>query len=785
MAAFPSTVVSRARSLWAAAARRPGVVVAATALALVAVAAARVDLVLKHTPETNEMYSESLVRFRYAEMIMKGEALPRSDPMVQWPEGFPRDEMIMPLPDYATGLSYRLWSGVFGPTDRYAYLRYFMAFYAAAYIPAACRLLGVMFRRPWPAWAATALYATCLTTFIRAAGYYMREDFATPALLAASALVWLLLERRPKGRGKRVAASAALAAAVLYALSCWHMAQFYANVLLVVVFLAAFLGRRGLFGHVGMAFLVGTAAAAVLNKPLFAKGVLWSPTVAAAAALAAWGLVRRPATVRWRLALAGGAAALVALSLLAVGSGAYGHAYALIWSKLRLAGVHPDDPARLPVDARIFWMGPYDTTTLKRALLEYGPLLLVATAVFFRSCGKYLRRRKTPVEGTPFFPAAMTVATAFLYWLLVRLTIFFAPWAALWATLPAARARRPWAKAAAAALVAALLAFQFYWAANYNRPTFLRRTLELLPEEEDPLWDYGKIDSGIFFWLKDHTPEGSAVLGQFGLSASVMYWGERPVALHPMYEVPEIRTKIVETSRAYMGPEDDFYELCRRWRISYVVFNAPVFLVYQPPGDRYFAATPDPPADAVGMKMQFHAESLTRFRLIRETYAFRVFEVGRPYDGYVARRYHPYFDKSLLPDVPSPERYREVTAAIERAGEHYNRGVGLERSKRWSEAASEFGIALSLHRDYEDAELRLGYALAQLRRYGEAEPHFRRALFVDPDDPVAHTYMGSYYYSVGSYEAALKEYRRAYKLNPDDPENLERIRLTERTMAGG
>jgi tetratricopeptide (TPR) repeat protein len=45
--------------------------------------------------------------------------------------------------------------------------------------------------------------------------------------------------------------------------------------------------------------------------------------------------------------------------------------------------------------------------------------------------------------------------------------------------------------------------------------------------------------------------------------------------------------------------------------------------------------------------------------------------------------------------------------------------------------------------------------------------------------------MGSYYYSVGSYEAALKEYRRAYELNPDDPENLERIRLTERTMAGG
>ncbi|HUV86360.1 MAG TPA: tetratricopeptide repeat protein [bacterium] len=784
MAAFPSRLVSRARSLWAAAARRPGIVVAATALALAAVAVARVDFLLKLTPQTNEMYSESLVRFRYAEMIMKGEALPRADPMVQWPEGFPRDEMIMPLPDYAVGLSYRLWSAGFGPADRYAYLRYFMAFYAATYVPAAFLLFWVMFRRPWPAWAATALYATCLPTFLRAAGNYLREDFATPALLAGSALVWLLLEGRPKGRGKRIAVAAALGACVLYALSCWHMAQFYANVLLAAVFLAAFLGRPGAYGHIGVGLLLGTAAAALLNKPLFAKGVLWSPTVAAAAALAAWGAVRRPATVRWRLALAGGATALAALSLLAVGSGAYGHAYALIWAKLRLAGVHPDDPTRLPVDARIFWMGPYDTTTLKRALIEYGPLLVAAATAFFWSCGKYVRRRKTPAGGAPFFPAAMTVITAVLYWFLVRLTIFFAPWAAIWAAFPAATARRTWTKAVGAALVAGLLAFQFYWATNYGRPGLPRRLLEFLPEKEDPLWDYGKSDNEIFFWLKDNTPEGSAILGQFGLSASVMYWSERPVALHPMYEVPEIRTKIVETSRAYMSPEDDFYELCRRWRISYVVFNAPVFLVYQPPGDRYFAATPNPPADAVGMKMQFQPESLTRFRLIHETYSFRVFEVGRPYDGFVARRYHPYFDDSLFPGLPSREHYREVVAAIERAGDHYNRGPVLERSSRWSAAAAQYGIALSLHRDYEDAELRLGYCLAQLQRYGEAEPHFRRALHVEPENATAHTYMGSYYFSTGSYEAALKEYRRAYELDPDDPENLERIRLTEKILAG-
>ncbi|NIT35711.1 MAG: tetratricopeptide repeat protein [candidate division Zixibacteria bacterium] len=782
--ATPFTAVkSWAHSLRSAATRRPGVVRAGATLALLALALARAGIVFKLTPENNEMYSESLVRFRYAEMVMRGEPLPRSDPMVQWPEGFRRDEMIMPLPDYLVGLSYRLYGGIFGAPDRYAHLRHFMAAYAAAYVPAAFLLFWVAFRRFGPAWGATALYVTCLPTFVRAAGNYLREDFATPALLVATAAAWLFLEKPPATRRNRVALTVALGLCIVYALSCWHMAQFYLNVLLGVVFVAALAARPGSYGNLGVAFLLGTAAAAVLNKPLFVKGVLWSPTVAAAAALTAWGPWRRLATPRWRLTLAASAAALVGASLLAVGSGAYGHAYALIWSKLRFAGVHPDEPTRLPIDARIFWMGPYDTASLRRAFLEYGPLLPAAAFAFLWAWSRHVRPRQSGPPALTLFPTAMTAATAALYWLLVRLTIFFAPWAALWGTLPAARARGRW-KVICAALVAGLLAFQFYWAFNYARPGLVRRLLELFPAEEEPLWDYGARDNDVFLWLKEKTPEGSPVLAQFGVSASVMYWGERPVALHPMFEVPDIRTKIVRVSRAFVESEDDFYELCRRWRIAYVVYNAPVFLVYEPPGDRYFAAAPDPPASAVGMKMQFKPEELTRFRLSYETYSFRVFEVGRPYAGYAAKRYHPYFDTSLFAELPTREHYREIAGAIRRAGEHYARGLGNESVERWSAAAAQYGLALSLHPDYEDAEMRLGYCLAQMRRYREAEPHFRRAVAVDPNNAQAHTYMGSYYLSVGAYAAALAEYRRAHELAPDDPQNLERIRLLKKIMAG-
>jgi len=328
------------------------------------------------------------------------------------------------------------------------------------------------------------------------------------------------------------------------------------------------------------------------------------------------------------------------------------------------------------------------------------------------------------------------------------------------------------------------VAFQVYWAFSYQRPSWYRRLLDIAPETERPVWNYGAEDSNVFSWLRENTPPGAAVLAQFGISASVMYWGKRPVVLHPMFEVPTIRPKIIDASRAFMRSEEAFYRFCRGRRVSYVLFNAPVFLVYEPPGDRYFAAAPTPPADAVARKMQFAPETLTRFRLVQETYSMRVFEVGRRYDGYRARRYHPYFDAGVFDDVPTRDRYYDVARKIRRAGEHYDVATAFENRHNFAAAAREYALTLNLHADYEDAQMRLGYCLVKLERVEEAAPHFRRALVVDPGNATAHTYMGSYYFVTGALAAALHEYRRAYELAPDDADNLARLRLLEKAMAG-
>jgi len=769
------------KKAYGAVAARRWAVVTLGALAVTALVALRVGVVLRFTPKQNVMYSESLVRFRYAQMIMDGKPLPDPDYLVQWPEGFRRRDMILWFPDHLTGESYRLWAGVFGRPDQYTFLRYFMAAYNALYVPAALLLFLVMFRRFWPAWLAAAFYVTSFPTFIRAAGTYLREDFASPPLLLATALTWYLLTDDGTSARRRRLATVALGVAVVWALSSWHMAQFYLNLVLGVAFLAALAAPRRAYGAIGLAFLAGTAAAAALNHPLFVKGVMWSPTIAAALGLCVWGYSRRVRGLGSRPALVALVLALVAVSLVLARGGAYNHVYALVLAKLRYAGVHPDDPLHLPLDARIFWMGPYDTTTPRRLAVEYGPALPLAAAVFVWALA-WGRRGK---PGLGFFGVAMTAGTAFLYWLIVRLTIFFAPWVAMLVVLPAARARRlgtRWAWVGAAVL---LVAYQCYWDFTYYRITPLRNLMERVPEPQEPLWNYGFFDSDPFGWLEKNTPPGAAVLAQFGISASVMYWGKRPTALHPMFEVPEIRPKTVEVSRAYMGTEEDFYRLCRRWRISYVMFSAPIFLADVPPADRYYAGIMNPPPDAVGRQMQFAPETLKRFRLVYETYDARIFEVGKPYASYRALRFHPYFDPDTFPDLPTREQLLALKMQVGRAAEHYTRGLAAEKRGRFGAAAAHYALALKLHPDYEDAELRLGFCLVQAGRLADAEPHFRRALLTFPDYPQAHTYMGSYYVSVGQFGPALEEYRRAAALAPGDVEATRRLAWAEKYMAGG
>jgi tetratricopeptide (TPR) repeat protein len=638
--------------------------------------------------------------------------------------------MILAAPDRLAAAFYKFHRG-----DTYFAARALTNVLSAAGVVAFAGLALAVFRRPWPAAAAALLYAGTFGAYSRSWGNFLREDFAMPGLLLATAAALYLLASREGKRRWPVAAGAA--AATLAACSCWHLSQFYVALLGLFVVGYALAGRGREAAWAGGALWLGLALAAVINKPLWVKGALWGGSSALAAApVLGWALGRllgRPGKARWVTAAC--VLVLVALALAFGRSAAYGHVYGLIWAKVIHLGRYPG-PAALSPDARLFWVGPYKSPAPLVVFFEYGPLAL--TAALGLALWWYAAIKKRLAAGA--FVALAAPLFAILYLLIMRLTIFLAPWVAILGVYPLGAIKGTKGRMAYGAALALLLAFHVYTANVKNQPPWFQEAVNsVLPAEKFIPWYYGSERVELMLWLAAQ-PRPSPVLADFSLSPPFLYLAGQPTALNPMFEVPEVRAKALAYAEAATADEETFYRLCRRWRVKYVAHFAPQVLSRET-GSFYNVTAREPgPASAAAL-MQFSPAKLRRFRLLLETYNARVFEVGRPYDGYVSPAYHPLYDPALFPAVPDEEPLREFYRSRERADYFYRMGCAYQEQGEFVGAAAAFNNALCLHPDYEDATLRLGYANLQLGRSDDARRALERAALTRPHDPRAAAYL--------------------------------------------
>jgi tetratricopeptide (TPR) repeat protein len=703
---------------------------AALALAALAGAAWRYAAVDHLYPRNFSYFTESCIRFRYAEMRMLGRDVPATDPAAQWPEGFPVDRMILSAPDRLAAAFYDVHGG-----DTFLASRALVILFSAAAVAAFVPLALAVLRKPWPAAGATLLYAGLFGAYSRTWGNYLREDFAMPGLLAATAAVAYLLTSPEARRRWLVAAGAA--AATLWAGSCWHMSQFYLAILGVFVVAYGLAGRPERAAWAGGGLWLGLAAAAILNKPLWVKGALWNVSAALAFAPPAAYLLaraaRRPARARWFLA--GGAALLVALSLAFGRSEGYGHVYALIWAKVIHLGRYPG-PAALSPEARIFWVAGYNSPTKAIIFFEYG--LTALLGAWGLGAWWYAVAKKRLAGGA--FAAVAGPAFLVLYLLMMRLSIFLAPWVAIFGIYAAAAARRRGLRVAAAAALVLAWGFHVYLATAKNRPPWLNEAVyKITSYQPERPWYYGNERNELLTWVAAFAPPG-AVLAEPGQSPPFLYLAAHPIALHPMFEVPEGRRKALAYAEAALGSEEELYELCEEWRVRYVVHFAPQVLSHDA-GSLYMATGREPPAGSAAYLMQFEPRKLRRFRLLVETYNVRLYEAGTAYDGYAAPAYHPLFDPGRFAAVPTEEELDSFYEDLRRATYFYGMGCAAQAGGDHVAAAAAFSTALRHHPDFEDAELRLGECHLALGQAEEAREALRRAAATRPGDPRAAEYL--------------------------------------------
>ncbi len=100
---------------------------------------------------------------------------------------------------------------------------------------------------------------------------------------------------------------------------------------------------------------------------------------------------------------------------------------------------------------------------------------------------------------------------------------------------------------------------------------------------------------------------------------------------------------------------------------------------------------------------------------------------------------------------------------------HRARGVLLENTANYEEAAAEFSAAIAINPNIADLHLALGRNYRQLQQYPKAIEEFNRANALNPLDPLANTYISRTYLSTGDYAKAIQYAQAAIKVSPTDP----------------
>ncbi|MCK4594624.1 hypothetical protein KAU45_08985, partial [bacterium] len=309
------------------------------------------------------------------------------------------------------------------------------------------------------------------------------------------------------------------------------------------------------------------------------KGFYLSPAVCLFCSVALVSLVPSFRRVleprRWRVALAviGGSVVLFIVGrFLGVGHGGqFGHVYSLLWAKVVHLGGKPADPVVMSWISRALWSGPFDGPTLSGLMYSNWlllPLGIFGGAVTFRAW----RRGEIPESAIVFLGLTVALLLGFLFFR--RLEILLAPLLALAAVGLLSR-KSSWRNLPLMIGLFGLGFFNVYQSARLMEDNPVRRVVTKLAERPRA-WphDIGDELRIIISWLRENTPPDAVLAARYNIAPMLLAYAERPIALHSIWESPEIRERARRFTLGQFGSEDDFYGLLSQWGVDYLVVSA-------------------------------------------------------------------------------------------------------------------------------------------------------------------------------------------------------------------
>lgn len=100
---------------------------------------------------------------------------------------------------------------------------------------------------------------------------------------------------------------------------------------------------------------------------------------------------------------------------------------------------------------------------------------------------------------------------------------------------------------------------------------------------------------------------------------------------------------------------------------------------------------------------------------------------------------------------------------------HRARGVVLELTGNYADAAREFESAIAINSNIADLHLSLGRNYRYLEQYDKAVEEFNRANALNPSDPLPNFYISRTYAAIGEYAKAIQFAEQSLKVETTDP----------------
>ena len=678
---------------------------------------------------------ESASHYRYAKMIADGKPVPAVDYQAQYPEGLKvTNDSIME--EYVVGYLYKFLPLKKIPFHRF--VSYFVILFSSLSIFAVYHLSTISTKNKVASLFATFLYSVSLPSILRNVGTeFAREHFSLPFIFFHASFFVRSVDRE-RTFSSRLTSAIFSGVCIFIALASWKLCRFYFLIFAIFILLQFLFQKDSRILRAPVLVIAAFAFLSGLSVPHLRADLFLTSTPM----ILMYGMILagffdqfvRPIR-RSILKAAFVLGACVCFYALLPQSSRFGHVYYTTLYQILFLFRHPQDPSRLPLEARLYWVPGYTHPSLYNFLAYLTFPLLAGIYGLGRSLRDFVRRKTS--EGEQFLLYSL-VATFISYIFFSRLHVFFIFFLAIFMgrslNLLLTRLKR---RVFVYALVGLVSIHQVSQVVVGWDPLRVLSTLGIEPVREEIFLENVFNLNDVIRWTKSNTEPESVILSYWHTSAQLLAYADRSTVLHTFFEDADMRRKIIAFALALYKDETMFYNYCRKYGVDYFVYSARFFLDSSIVGTRFLADRLSVNPQCFANKAHFHPELLRRFKLMYQNDCFRMYKVleegevkiDEPVD------YQPVFDPQYASnDMGTVIQFGEQFSF---ASFLYYSGIETLKRGRLQSAIQLLQNSISVLPTMSDAWILLAVLLEGQGLNEEAYAAYQQVLRLNPKGPSA------------------------------------------------